>query len=79
MTHNETVIVYAGRTPIGKLSGAFATTPAPQLGATLVKDCLKKTGIAPEAIDEIMFAQQLLTASAALDLSPSCWLIKRSA
>ena len=59
MTTNETVIVYAGRTPIGKLSGAFASTPAPHLGATLVKDCLKKTGIAPESIDEIIMGQVL--------------------
>ena len=56
---NPTVIVYAGRTAIGKMSGAFASTPAPTLGATLVKDCLKKTGVAPEKIDEIIMGQVL--------------------
>ena len=56
---NPTVIVYAGRTAIGKMSGAFATTPAPQLGATLVKDALKKTGLSPEKIDEIIMGQVL--------------------
>lgn len=59
MATHESVIVYAGRTAIGKLSGAFAATPAPQLGAALVRDCLKKTGISPEKIDEIIIGQVL--------------------
>ncbi len=59
MTIHETVIVYAGRTAIGKINGAFATTPAPQLGAALVRDCLKKTGVAPDKIDEIIMGEVL--------------------
>jgi acetyl-CoA C-acetyltransferase len=59
MTNHETVIVYASRTPIGKLGGAFATTPAPQLGAALVKDALKKTGVAGSKIDEIIMGEVL--------------------
>lgn len=59
MANHESVIVYAGRTAIGKLSGAFSATPAPQLGAALVRDCLKKTGISPEKIDEIIMGQVL--------------------
>jgi acetyl-CoA C-acetyltransferase len=59
MSSNPVVIVYAGRTAIGKFSGMFASTPAPQLGATLVKDCIKKTGIKPEKIDEIIMGQVL--------------------
>lgn len=59
MSNHETVIVYAGRTAIGKMSGAFATTSAPQLGATLVRDALKKTGVSPEKIDEIIMGQVL--------------------
>lgn len=59
MTQHETVIVYAGRTAIGKINGAFAATPAPQLGAALVRDCLKKTGVSPEKIDEIIMGEVL--------------------
>ncbi|MCX6118854.1 MAG: thiolase family protein [Proteobacteria bacterium] len=59
MTSQQTVILYAGRTAIGKLSGAFAGTPAPQLGAALVKDALKKTGLDGEKIDEIIMGQVL--------------------
>jgi acetyl-CoA C-acetyltransferase len=56
---SDTYIVYAGRTPIGKLSGAFASTPAPQLGAVLVKDAIKKTGLSPNKIDEIIMGEVL--------------------
>ncbi|MCX6126847.1 MAG: acetyl-CoA C-acetyltransferase, partial [Proteobacteria bacterium] len=59
MPSPETVIVYAGRTAIGKLSGAFAGTPAPLLGATLVRDALMKTELSPEKIDEIIIGQVL--------------------
>ena len=54
MSTEQTVISYAKRTPIGKMSGAFAKTPAPQLGATLVKDALKATGLAGDKVDEII-------------------------
>jgi acetyl-CoA C-acetyltransferase len=50
----NTYICYAKRTPIAKLSGALATVPAPQLAATLVKDAVSRTGIKPDAIDEII-------------------------
>ena len=59
MSSNPIVIVYAGRTAIGKFSGMFASTPAPILGAALVKDCVKKTGINPDKIDEIIMGQVL--------------------
>ncbi len=59
MAEQQSVIVYAGRTAIGKLSGAFAETPAPRLGATLVKDALGKTGIAGADVDEIIMGNVL--------------------
>lgn len=59
MSANPTVIVYAGRTAIGKLSGAYAQTPAPRLGATLVKDALTKTGLKGDLVDEIIMGNVL--------------------
>lgn len=50
----STVIVYAKRTPVGKLSGTLGTVPAPQLAAPLVKDALKVTGLKGEEVDEII-------------------------
>ncbi len=59
MSTSNSVIVYAGRTAIGKLSGAFAQTPATLLGASLVKDALLKTGLSGEKIDEIIMGEVL--------------------
>jgi acetyl-CoA C-acetyltransferase len=54
MSTPSTVIAYAKRTPIGKLSGALATVPAPRLAAGLVKDALKTTGLQGGDVDEIL-------------------------
>lgn len=59
MESNPTVIVYAARTPIGKLGGALATTSAPKLAAGLVKDALKKTGLSGNEVDEIIMGNVL--------------------
>jgi acetyl-CoA C-acetyltransferase len=50
----RSVIAYCKRTPIGKLSGALGTVPAPQLAATLVKDALAATGLKGDDVDEII-------------------------
>lgn len=50
----DAVIVSAVRTPIGKFMGTLSTTPAPRLGAVAVKEAVKRAGIDPEAIDEVL-------------------------
>ena len=42
MSGNQTVIVYAKRTAIGKMSGAFSKVTAPNLAAPLLKMPSKK-------------------------------------
>lgn len=59
MSLNETVIVYAGRTPIGKMNGAYAATPAPRLTAALIRDVQARTGLEGAEIDEIMVGNVL--------------------
>jgi len=59
MNENQTVIVYAKRTAIGKMSGAFANVPAPKLAAPLVKDAIASTGINPADVDEIIMGNVL--------------------
>ena len=56
---NPTIIFYAGRTSIGKVSGALAAVPAPRLGATLVKHALTETAIDPADVDEIIMGEVL--------------------
>lgn len=55
----EIVIVSASRTPIGTFNGAFANVTAPQLGATAIKDAVKKAGIPNELVDEVIMGNVL--------------------
>jgi len=56
---NPTVIVYASRTPIGKLGGGLSSISAPKLAAVLIKDALDKTGLPGEEVDEIIMGNVL--------------------
>jgi acetyl-CoA C-acetyltransferase len=49
------VIVSAARSPMGSLLGAFATTPAPLLGAAVTKAALARAGLPDYAVDELVF------------------------
>ncbi|HJA94661.1 MAG TPA: acetyl-CoA C-acetyltransferase [Candidatus Eisenbergiella merdipullorum] len=48
-------IVLAGacRTAIGTMGGSLSTTPAVELGAIVIKEALKRAGIAPDAVDQV--------------------------
>ena len=48
-------IVLAGacRTAIGTMGGELSTVPAPELGAIVIKEALKRAGVAPEAVDQV--------------------------
>jgi acetyl-CoA C-acetyltransferase len=51
----EAVIVGAARTPIGKYGGTLKDIPAADLGAIAVKEALKRAGVVPEAVDEVVY------------------------
>lgn len=55
----EIVIVAASRTAVGKFGGTLAKTPATELGATVIKSLLEKTGVAGEQIGEVILGQVL--------------------
>ncbi len=57
------VIVAAGRTAVGTFGGALAALPATELGATVVKALLERTGIAPDQVDEVILGQVLTAAT----------------
>ena len=50
----EAFIVQASRTPIGKFQGGLASVRAPQLGAITIAESLKRSGVAPELVDEVI-------------------------
>jgi len=55
----DIVIVAAARTAVGKFGGALAKTPATELGATVIKALLERTGLPNDAIGEVIMGQVL--------------------
>jgi acetyl-CoA C-acetyltransferase len=53
------VIVAAARTAVGSFGGSLASFPATQLGATVLKAILERTGVAPDQVDEVILGQVL--------------------
>ncbi len=55
----DIVIVAAGRTAVGAFNGAFANTPAHDLGATVIKGVLERARLEGGDVDELIFGQVL--------------------
>lgn len=51
---NEAVIISAARTPVGKFLGSLKGFTAPELGAIAVRESVKRAGIKPEEVDEVI-------------------------
>ncbi|HOX90149.1 MAG TPA: acetyl-CoA C-acetyltransferase [Burkholderiaceae bacterium] len=59
----DVVIVAAARTAIGKFGGSLAKIPAPELGAIVIKEVLRRAGVAGSEVDEVIFGQVLTAGS----------------
>jgi acetyl-CoA C-acetyltransferase len=59
----DVVIVAATRTAIGAFQGALAQLPAVELGATVIRALLERSGLDPAEVDEVILGQ-VLTAGA---------------
>jgi len=53
------VVASAARTPVGSFNGAFANTPAHELGAIAVREVLARAGVDPKEVDEVILGQIL--------------------
>ena len=51
----EVYVVNCCRTAVGSFGGSLKDTPAPELGAVVVKEALNRAGVKPEQVDELMF------------------------
>lgn len=49
----KVVLAGACRTAIGTMGGMLSNIPAPDLGAVVVKEAMKRAGIKPEQVDEV--------------------------
>jgi len=54
------VIVGAARTPMGAFQGDFSTLAAHDLGGAAIKAAVERAGIAPEAVNEVLFGNCLM-------------------
>ena len=55
----DIVIVSAARTAVGKFGGTLAKTPAPELGAIVIAEVLKRSGLAADQVGEVIMGQVL--------------------
>lgn len=55
----DIVIVSAARTAVGSFNGAFAATPAHELGAAAIKAALERARVEPGEVDEVILGQVL--------------------
>ncbi|MFM2274239.1 MAG: hypothetical protein RL211_111 [Pseudomonadota bacterium] len=55
----DIVIVSAARTAVGKFGGTLAKTPATELGAAIIAEVLKRSGLAAEQVGEVIMGQVL--------------------
>jgi acetyl-CoA C-acetyltransferase len=51
---NEAVIISAARTPVGKFLGSLKGFTATELGAIAVRESVKRAGLKPEDVDEVI-------------------------
>lgn len=55
----ETWVISACRTPIGKLGGVFAEVHVSDLGAKVIKESILRAGIAPSSVEEVIMGHAL--------------------
>ena len=53
------VIVAAARTAVGKFGGVFSNVNAVELGATVIRSLLERTGVSGDQINEVILGQVL--------------------
>jgi len=64
----EVVIISAVRTPIGKFLGGLRSIPATELGARVVREAVRRAGVSPEEVDEVIMGNVV---SAGLGQNPA--------
>lgn len=60
---SDIVIVAAARTAVGKFGGSLSKVPAPELGAAVLADLLKRTRLTGDQISEVILGQVLTAGS----------------
>ena len=64
----EAVIASGVRTAIGRFGRAFREVPAPRLGETVIREAIRRAGIGPQEVDEVIMGNVI---SAGLGQNPA--------
>jgi acetyl-CoA C-acetyltransferase len=64
----EAYIIGAARTPVGSFGGSLKEVSASELGAIVISEALRRAGVPPEAVDEVIMGNVL---QAGLGLNPA--------
>ena len=60
----EAVICEPVRTPVGRYNGAISDVTAPELGATVVRELMRRTGLDPSDVDDLVLGHSYPTMDA---------------
>ena len=63
MADRDAYIVSACRTAIGEFMGGLASMTAPQLGAIAIREAVKRAGVDPAEVDEVLMGNVVKRAS----------------
>lgn len=66
MSQTEVVLCHALRTPVGRFGGTLKSTPATELGATVVQAVLKRSGLNGDLVDGVVMGH-VITAGAGMN------------
>jgi acetyl-CoA C-acetyltransferase len=61
MKMKQAVILSAARTAVGRFGGTLSAVTDRTLAGLVVKEAIKRAGVAPEAVEELIFSQQYRT------------------
>src|SRR5437879_13352416 len=67
-TFDDAVILSGCRTPVGKFQGSLSDLSAPQLGAIVVREAVKRANLDPRQVDECIMGNVI---SAGLGQNPA--------
>ena len=70
----EAYIVDAVRTPTGKRGGGLALVHPADLGAASITALLERTGVDPDAVEDVIFGNVDSVGGQAGDIARTCWL-----
>ncbi len=70
----EAYIIDAVRTPVGKRGGGLSTVHSADLGAHVIKALVERTGIDPQAVEDVIFGCCDTLGPQAGDIARTCWL-----